>query len=96
MATAAYTLSMPQKEAFDYTLKSLQDAGTLIGTISGRDPTGTCAETMQQPRPRSPALRLDDLHFGLVDFARTLLREVVGGLHRGHDDSILENGLLLT
>jgi hypothetical protein len=32
MATAAYTLSMPQKEAFDYTLKALQDAGALIGT----------------------------------------------------------------
>jgi hypothetical protein len=32
MATAAFTLSMPQKEAFDYTLKALQDAGALIGT----------------------------------------------------------------
>jgi hypothetical protein len=32
MATAAYTLSMPQKEAFDYALKALQDAGALIGT----------------------------------------------------------------
>ncbi|HWD25705.1 MAG TPA: hypothetical protein VG387_00970 [Rhizomicrobium sp.] len=32
MATAAYTLSMPQKEAFDYTLKALQDAQALIGT----------------------------------------------------------------
>lgn len=32
MATAAYTLSMPQGEAFDYTLKALGDAGALIGT----------------------------------------------------------------
>jgi hypothetical protein len=32
MATAAYTLSMPQTEAFDYTLKTLTEGGALIGT----------------------------------------------------------------
>jgi hypothetical protein len=32
MATAAYTLSMPQKEAFDHTLKALEETGALIGT----------------------------------------------------------------
>jgi hypothetical protein len=32
MANAAYTLSMPQAEAFDHTLKALEDTGALIGT----------------------------------------------------------------